>query len=273
MIRRIFVSQRTNGLGLAYRPLPSGPRAKVERYVFRLTYAMRSLPDDYAKSVVKEIRSAIEEGVEHHLEAGYAFDEAYDRVLADFMAPEKLGKKYVAAHQRRLAAFPEVSEAVLLFASTASAAVFTVQTAHSPIDLTLALATAFVSLTSVLRLVPLTRMLRIRKAAARIVKPATWIAAPAASLPALLAIHAQFTVSLWPASFVAHFSLNNLSTSALLSVGTLFVLARNRRVLEEQDRVMHVVTHDRVFADNYFRVTAEQREEEIRFGYFTETVD
>ena len=76
MIPRIFVSQRMKVLGFAYRPLLSGPRAKVERYVFQLTYAMRSLPDDYARSVVEEIRSAIEEGVEHHLEAGYAFDEA-----------------------------------------------------------------------------------------------------------------------------------------------------------------------------------------------------
>jgi hypothetical protein len=253
--------------------LPSGSASKVDRYIFQLTYAMRSLPDKYTKSVVEEIRSAIEEAVEHHVESGYSHDDAYERALLNFMAPGKLGKQYISAYHRRPGALPELSESVLLIAATASAAVLTFQSAHSILDLSLAATTVFVSLTSVLRLTPLTRMLGFRKAAAHLVDRAVFVAAPTAALPALIALHAQFTVTLWPASLVAHFSLSNLSSSALLSIGTVLVLERNRRVLKDQHRVLHLVTHDRAFAAAYFRVTEQQREEETRFGYFTESID
>ena len=247
--------------------------ASVSRYIFKLNYATRSLPTAYATSVAEEVRAAIDEAVEHHVELGYRHSEAYRRVFTEFMAPDRLGKTYVAAYHRRPAALPGVAEAAVLFCGSTCAAVMISFSAHELTDHSLAAAMAFASIASALRLAPVTRWLRLRQAAARFINRAIYFAMPVASAPALASLQAQFTLTLSPPSLAAHFSLSHVSTTALFSIATLFVLERSRRTLKTQHQALHRLLDDRGFAANYFRLTERELEERKRFGYYTESVE
>jgi len=253
-----------------YRP---NQTLSVERYIFKLRYALRSLPDERIDAIVEDVRAWIDERVEHEIELGYGTADAYHRALQGLMTPDRMAKSFIAAHNRRLAAMPGLVEASLLLVIFGSLGMFLLPQARNAVDITQSLVLMFVAAVAALRVYPIDKAIRIRFKALRVAQKISWPSLGVAAVPIFLTLKAIVTVSGWPPTLSAALTLEHMPLRTVIAIVSLIVLERNRRELGAQHRLVNVLADDSLFAKHYFRITEHDVEQRRRFGYFTEDID
>ena len=245
----------------------------VERYIFKLRYALRSLPEERIDAIIEDVRGWIDERIEHEIEAGYGTADAYNRALHGLMPPDCMAKSFIAAYNRRLGAMPALVEASILLTTFGGLGIFLLPKSHNVVDIAQSFVLIFIAAVTALRIYPMDKALRLRVKALRIAQRATWPSLGISATPIFFTLKGIISFSGWPPTFSAAVELEHMPLRAVIALVSIIVLERHRRGLGTQHRLVNVLAHDRLFAAHYFRVTERELERRRRFSYFTEEID